>query len=121
MKNFITIIISITLALFISCSETRGEFKFMNELKQAISEKYDIEKVEINIKSNNELFVSLIDRKLKNHTSESKKQMSLDIGKLAQELRGDKEKIKAGEVKFVEEQKYGIAKTSKTESYSMYN
>ncbi|WP_299984490.1 hypothetical protein [uncultured Pontibacter sp.] len=39
---------------------------------------------------------------------------------MAQELREGEEKIKSGVVNFRDEENYGIAKTSSTETFQMY-
>ena len=121
MKKITSIIYSIILITLFSCSQVAGELKYMNDLKHSISEKYESEKVEINIKNNNELTISLIDPKFDNFSPDKKEQISREIGKLAQELREDKEKIKRGVVKFRDEESFGIAKISSTESFQMYD
>lgn len=120
MKKYTTATLIILLITLFSCSEMTGEFEYMNRLKKSISEKYETEKVEINIKNNNELIVSLIDPKFDDYSPAKKEQISREIGKIAQELREDKEKIKSGVVKFRDEKNYGIAKTSNTVTFQMY-
>ncbi len=92
----------------------------MNQLKESISQKYETEKVEINIKNNNELTVSLIDPKFVDYSPAEKEQIALEIGKLAKELSEDKETIKSGVVNFRDEENYGIVKTSDSETFQMY-
>ncbi len=120
MKECTSVVLLILLVTLLSCSEMTGEFKYMNRLKKSISEKYETEKVEINIKNNNELIVSNIDPKFDDYTPAKKEQISREIGKLAQELREDKEAIKSGVVNFRDEENYGIAKTSNTVTFQMY-
>jgi hypothetical protein len=120
MKKCASTIMAILLITLFSCSEVTGEFEYMNRLKKSIAEKYETEKVEINIKNKNELTVSLIDSKFDEYSPEKKEQISREIGKLAQELREDKEKIKSGVVNFRDEKNYGIANTSDTETFQMY-
>ncbi|MCK0148175.1 hypothetical protein MWU78_21185 [Arenibacter sp. F26102] len=92
----------------------------MNQLKKSISEKYEPEKVDIKIKNNDELIVSLIDHKFDDYSPARKEQISREIEKLAQELRKDKETIKSGVVNFRDEGNYGIAKTSSKETFQMF-
>ncbi|MBF9254829.1 hypothetical protein I2I11_16115 [Pontibacter sp. 172403-2] len=120
MKRITTAILTILLITIFSCSEMTGELKYMYELKESISEKYETEKIEINIKNNGELIVSLIDPKFDDYNSARKEQISKEIGKIAQELREDKGNIKSGVVKFRDEENYGIAKISSTETFQMY-
>ena len=120
MKTCTSAILSILLITLISCSEMTGEFEYMNQLEKAIPEKYETEQVEVNIRNKNELTVSLIDSKFDDYSPAEKEQVSREIGKLAQELREDKGKIKSGVVNFRDEENYGIAKTSDTETFQMY-
>lgn len=120
MKKLIPLFLTILLAPLFSCSEVIGEFNYMNQLKKSISEKYETEKVEINIKNNNELTVSLIDPKFDDYSPAKKEQISREIGKLAQEFRKDKEGIKSGVVNFRDEENYGVVETSSTETFKMY-
>jgi hypothetical protein len=117
MRIFTSVVLSILLVSLFSCSEMTGEFNYMNRLKESISEKYETQKVEVNIKNNNELIVSLIDPKFDDYTPARKEQISREIGKLAQELREDKEKIKSGVVSFRDEESYGIVKKSSSVSF----
>lgn len=120
MKKYACTILPIFLIILFSCSEMTGEFKYMIQLKKAISEKYESDKIDINIKNNNELIVSLIDPKFDDYTATKKEQIALEIGKLAQELSEDKETIKSGTVSFQDEKNYGIAKISSAETFPMY-
>ena len=120
MKKTIAGILTIFLITLFSCSEVTGEFEYMNELKNSISERYGTEKVEINIKNKSELIVSLVDPKFDDYSSAKKEQIALEIGELAQGFREGKEKIKKGVVNFRDEENYGIAKTSSTETFQMY-
>ena len=120
MKKTITGILAIFLITLFSCSEMAGEFEYMDELKNSISEKYETEKVEINIKNSNELIVTLTDQKFGDYSSAKKGRIALEIGKLAQELREGKKKIKTGGVNFRDEENYGIAKTSNSVTFQMY-
>ncbi|WP_018478661.1 hypothetical protein [Pontibacter roseus] len=120
MKKCTSAILTILLISLFSCSEMTGEFKYLNRLKESISEKYETEKVEVNIKNKNELTVSLTDPKFDDYSPAKKEYISREIGKLAQELREGKEKIKSGVVNFRDEANYGIAKTSSTVTFQMY-
>ena len=120
MKKITTTILTVLFITLFSCSEVTGEFKYMDELKKSISEKYETEKVEINIRNNDELIVSLVDPKFDDFNTDRKEQIAQEIGKLAQELREDKEKLKSGVLKFRDEANYGIAKASSTETFQMY-
>ncbi|MFC6997825.1 hypothetical protein [Rufibacter roseus] len=120
MKKCTSAILTILLPFLFSCSEVTGEFKYMYRLKKSITEKYETDKIEINIKNNSELTVSLLDPKFNEYSPAKKEQISLEIGKLAQELREDKETINSGVVNFRDEENYGIAKTSSTQTYQMY-
>lgn len=119
-RKIASVFLTILLISLFSCSEMSGEFKYMNQLKESISKKYETEKVEINIKNNNELMVSLSDPKFADYSLSEKKQIALEIGKLAEELREDKEAIKSGIVNFRDEENYGVVKTSDSETYQMY-
>lgn len=120
MKKTFTGIMTIFLITLFSCSEVVGEFEYMDELKNAISEKYETGKVEINIKNNNELTVSFTDPKFDDYSSAKKERIALEIGKLAQELREGKEGIKTGVVNFRDEENYGVAETVNTVSFQMF-
>ncbi|MBX0332267.1 hypothetical protein K3G39_03370 [Pontibacter sp. HSC-14F20] len=120
MKKYKSAILTILLITLFSCSEMSGEFKYMNQLKKSIAEKYKTAEVEINIKNNNELTVSLIDPKFDDLSPAKKEQIAREIGKLAQELREDERTIKSGVVNFRDDEDYGVAKTSSTETYQMY-
>ncbi|WP_242927609.1 hypothetical protein [Pontibacter vulgaris] len=120
MKKITSAILTVLLITLFSCSEMSGEFKYMNQLKESISKKYETEKVEINIKNNNELTVSLIDPKFVDYSPAKKEQIALEIGKLAKDLSEDKETIKLGVVNFRDEANYGIVKTSDSETFQMY-
>lgn len=120
MKNITTTIFSILMITLSSCSEVTAEFKYMDELKKSITEKYETDQVELNIQNSEELIVSFTDPKFDHLSSAEKEQISREIGKVAQELRGDKEKIYKGLVNFRDEKDYGIARTSSTETFEMY-
>ncbi|MCP2045853.1 hypothetical protein [Pontibacter sp. HSC-36F09] len=120
MRKYTLIVLTTLLIGLLGCSEMTGEFNYMDRLKKSISAKYETDEVEINIKNNNELTVSLIDPKFHDFSPAKKEQIAREIGKLAQELREDKESIKSGVVNFRDEENYGIAKTSSTVSFQMY-
>lgn len=120
MKKHTSVVLTIFITALFSCSEVAGEFTYMNRLKEAISEKYETEKIEINIKNDDELIVSLIDPKFDEYSETKKERISREIGQLAQELREDKETIKSGLVNFRDEENYGVVKASSTETFKMY-
>ncbi|EJF09788.1 hypothetical protein O71_12904 [Pontibacter sp. BAB1700] len=120
MRKYTFVFLTMLLISLLSCSEMGGELNYMNRLKKSISEKYETDKVEINIKNKSELTVSLVDSKFDDYSPAKKEQVAREIGKLAQELREDKEPIKTGVVNFRDEENYGIAKTSSTVSFQMY-
>lgn len=120
MKTFTAVILPMLLITLFSCSGMSEEFKYMNRLRESISRKYEIDKVEINIKNSNALSVSLIDPKFDDYTSARKEQISREIGKLAQELREGKQTIKSGVVNFRDEENYGIVKSSTTDTFQMF-
>lgn len=92
----------------------------MDQLKDSISEKYQTEKIDINIRNNDKLTVSLKDPKFDDYSSDRKEQVAREIGKMVRELEYFPEQIKTGLVKFVNEKKSGIAKTSSSHLYNMY-
>lgn len=119
MKKITTTIFAVIFISLLSCSEMTGEFEFMNELKTSISGKYETSEIEIKME-NRELIVILKESDFSHLNVAEKEQISREIGKLVNEIRGKKEKTGSGVVKFREEGDYGIAKTSSTETYQMY-
>jgi hypothetical protein len=96
------------------------EFRYMNQLKESISEKYGTEEVEVSLMNRTDLTVSLTGSQFNDYTPAEKRQISREIGELAQELKGDKNTIISGQVNFQDEQNYGIAKSSSTETFQMF-
>ena len=119
-KKTITIF-TFFITLIISCSQLSGEFTYMMNLRDAISEEYDTRQVEVNLKNKTEITVTFKDSKFEDFSGKRKEKISHDIGEMARELQEDREPVKTGVVIFVSEKNYGIAKTSESDSYNMFD
>lgn len=119
-KTTITIF-TFFMTLIIGCSQLSGEFSYMMKLRDAISEEYDTKQVEVNLRNKTEITVTFKDSKFEDYSGKRKEKISHDIGVLARNLGEGQESIESGEVIFVTEKNYGIAKTSESDSYSMFN
>jgi hypothetical protein len=120
MKKITLSLISLLVITFSSCSEMAKEFKFMNEIRDEISKKYETNQVEINLQNKTKLIVTISDPKFKDFSSERKETISKKIGTLVKRIGKDRELINSGVVKFVVQKSYGVAKTSKSDIYDMY-
>ena len=119
-KKTITIF-AFFITLIISCSQLSGQFAYMMELRDAISEEYDTRQVEVNLKNKTVITVTFKDSKFEDFSGKRKEKISHDIGEMARNLAEGQEPFESGEVIFVTERNYGIAKTSESDSYSMFN
>ena len=111
---------TVMMTLLVSCSNVTNKLSFMHELKESISEKYDIEEVELKMNNGSNLIVIIKDSKFKNYDSKKKQRISRAIGKISTNLRDDGETIKSGTVRFVSEENYGIVETSDSEDFNMF-
>jgi len=108
------------MTVIVSCSNVTNELSFMNDLKESISEKYDIEKVELKMNNGSNLTVIIKDSKFENYDLKRKQRISSEIGQMITHLRDNDEPIKSGSVRFMNEDNYGIIKTSDSESFKMF-
>ena len=120
MKKFNLLILSILLITTIGCSNLTGKFKFMNELKNSVSEKYGTEEVEVQLINKNDLLVVLKDSKFENYSPEEKKDVSLEIGEIVSNLNTNDININNGQVQFLTEKDYGLIKTGDAQSFKMH-
>ena len=120
MKNFTFSLLTLFLITLSSCSEMTKEFKFMNELRSEISEEYDTNEVEINLRNKNILVVSFSDSKFDDYSSGEKKRIAKRIGAMVRKKTKNREPIKSGKVEFVDETEVGILKQSDSDTYNMY-
>ena len=120
MKKFTVSLITLLIITISSCSEMTEEFKFMNEIRNEISENYGTNEVEINLRNKDMLIVSFSDPKFNTYSSEKKENISREIGALVKIIGKDREPISSGVVKFIDQKNYGVAKTSTSETYHMY-
>lgn len=121
MRRLKFILFAFLTTLVFSCSNLVGEFEFMLNLKESISEKYDTEKVEVKIHNKTTLIVSIKDSRFEELSGKVKQKISHEIGGMVSDLRKDDHNIESGIVKFISEENYGVAKTSQTDSYNMYD
>lgn len=118
-RSFLAAVIVLTTVFFSSCAEVSGSIQYMKELNEAITEKYDFEDVNLTMDLNS-LTVSLIDERFENYTPDQKKELAIEIGRLARSIKKNQPDLKDAKVTFVDETKVGPVKMSDSESFPMF-
>lgn len=81
MKKICAVVLTVSLTtLIISCSGGRGEkLRYVAQLTEAISEKYDAGQIEIKINNNETLIITLVNSDLKSSSPSDKRNMAIEI------------------------------------------
>ncbi|GAB2772568.1 hypothetical protein GCM10010465_18540 [Actinomadura fibrosa] len=91
----------------------------MKELNEAITEKYDFKDVNLTMDLNS-LTVSLVDDRFDSYSPQRKKELAIEIGRLARSIKKNQPDLEDANVTFVNETTVGPVKMSDSESYPMF-
>ena len=106
------------LALILSSCSGIGGLKDVLELKTAISDKFDAEKVEVSITNEDNIEVSFNDADLSALDHQKKQEIATEVGRMALEMKP--EGFKTGTVNFVQSADYLVVTSTDSEAFDMF-
>lgn len=121
MKKICALVLTATITtLIISCSGGRGEkLRYVAQLTEVISEKYDVEQIEIKVNNNETLTITLVNADLENSGPSEKQNMAMEIGRITMSQEKGLN-FESGVVNFVQKSNYAIVTTTDSETYDMF-
>lgn len=117
MKKIFSTLLAVLALVLSSCSGIGGINDAL-ELKAAISDKFDAEKVEIRITDKEIIEVSFKDSDLSAQDHQKKQEIATEVGRMALEMQP--EGYKTGTVNFVQSGDYLVVTTTKSEVFDMF-
>ena len=119
MKSGLFSLLVVSLLLF-SCSGTVNNLKYMSDLKETISAKYQISDIEVKITNNNMITVSLVNSQYNDSSYEMKQNLATEIGEIVLQTQKDSLPFISGDVQFVNRKNYFVYHTTNAISVDMH-
>lgn len=120
MKNSFLLPAIVLLSFTISCADFPQKMKYVNNLKQVLTETHGFHEVEVNLHNNSELLIIIKDEEFTGLSSLEKKQLSLEIGRQVADISREAVALTKGEVQFRFEKDLGITSVSGSDTYEMF-
>jgi len=113
------LVLYVAVLLLFSCSGAVSSFKYMSDLKDTISNKYNIRDIEVKITNSTMITVSLINSQYNDSTYEKKQSLAHEIGEIVLRTQKDNLSFVSGYVQFVQKNNYFVYHTTNAMSVDM--
>jgi len=119
MKSGFVSLVVIALLLS-SCSGKVNNLKYMSDLRDTISAKYQIKDIEVKITNNNMITVSLVNSQYNDSSFERKQNLAIEIGEIVLQTQKDSLSFISGDIRFIQRKNYFVYHTTNAISLDMH-